>query len=64
MNPAHPYAAIFLLAGNWFFNDLYSNYDKDDEYILIGINNSYRRNIDYLPTNRCETERGGAMLPS
>ena len=54
-----PHAAIFILDGNWFFSDLFLSYDEDDDYILIGINNSYRRDIDYLPVNTCETEGGG-----
>ena len=54
-----PCAAFFLLDGNWFFNGFYSDYDQDDDFILIGINNSDRRNIDYLPPNMCESEQGG-----
>jgi hypothetical protein len=54
-----PSPAVFLLDGNYFFDDFYSSYDEDDDIILIGINNSNRRNTDYLPTNSCETERGG-----
>lgn len=54
-----PYAAIFLLDGDSFFTNFYNSYDEDDDFILIGINNSHRRNIDYLPNNTCEEERGG-----
>ena len=54
-----PYLAIFLLDGEYFFDDAFNGYDENDRYILIGIKNSYRRNIDYLPTNTCEIERGG-----
>lgn len=54
-----PHVAIFLLDGNWLFNGFYSSYDKDDDHILIGINNSHRRNTDYLPVNTCNTEGGG-----
>ena len=54
-----PHAAIFLLDGDNFFNDFYESYDEDDDIILIGINNTHRRNIDYLPANTCETEGGG-----
>lgn len=54
-----PHAAIFLLDGNWFFNDLYESYDEDDDFILIGINNTHRRDIDYLPFNTCGIEGGG-----
>jgi predicted alpha/beta superfamily hydrolase len=54
-----PHAALFLLDGDNFFNDFYESYDEDDDIILIGINNTHRRNIDYLPVNTCETEGGG-----
>jgi hypothetical protein len=56
-----PHQAIFLLDGSWFFGGFYNSYDEDDDHILIGINNSYRRNIDYLPNNTCESERGGRV---
>jgi hypothetical protein len=53
-----PYAAIFLLDGDCFFNGFYSSYDEDDDFILIGINNSDRRYIDYLPPVNCDIEVG------
>lgn len=55
-----PHPAIFLLDGDWFFNDFFSGLDENDDFILIGINNSDRRNIDYLPPNNCEAESGGS----
>jgi predicted alpha/beta superfamily hydrolase len=55
-----PQPAIFLLDGNYYFDDLYDSYDEDDDFLLIGINNSDRRHIDYLPANTCEEENGGA----
>ena len=55
--PPHP--VIFLLDGNYYFNNLYDSYDEDDDYLLIGVNNSERRHIDYLPpTNTCEKDSG------
>lgn len=54
-----PHAAIFLLDGDNFFNEFYESYDEDDDIILIGINNTHRRNTDYLPVNTCEIEGGG-----
>ncbi len=54
-----PHVAIFLLDGNWLFNGFYSSYDKEDDHILIGINNSHRRDTDYLPVNTCNTAGGG-----
>jgi hypothetical protein len=54
-----PHPAIFLLDGNYYFNNLYDGYDEDDDYLLIGINNSDRRHIDYLPaSNTCEKDSG------
>jgi predicted alpha/beta superfamily hydrolase len=57
-----PHAAIFLLDGNYYFNNFYDSYDEDDDFLFIGINNSDRRNIDYLPNNQCEEESGGRDL--
>ena len=54
-----PHPVIFLLDGNWFFEDFYNSYDEDDDFLLVGINNVDRRHIDYLPANTCE-EDGGA----
>jgi enterochelin esterase-like enzyme len=55
------YPAIFLLDGDGFFPPFYAGLDPDDRFILIGINNTHRRNIDYLPANNtCEAERGGS----
>ena len=57
-----PHAAIFLLDGDNFFSEFYESYDEDDDIILIGINNTHRRNIDYLPVNTCETHSGPVCL--
>jgi len=54
-----PHTAIFLLDGEIFFNDFYQSYDEDDNHILIGINNSYRRDTDYMPINTCWENGGG-----
>ena len=54
-----PHAAIFLLDGDWFFDDFYDSYDEDDDFILIGINNTDRRNTDYMPQNTCDSGGGG-----
>lgn len=55
-----PRPAIFLLDGDYYFSGLYDSYDENDDFLLIGINNSDRRHIDYLPDNQCEQENGGA----
>lgn len=54
-----PHAAIFILDGDYYFDEFYESYDEDDDFLVIGINNSDRRNIDYLPDNQCEVEKGG-----
>jgi hypothetical protein len=57
-----PYPAIFLLDGEWYFDwvrDSTYDGDGDDDVMIIGINNSDRRNTDYMPVNDCDRDGGG-----
>ncbi len=64
-----PYPSIFLLdadadpTGVTFFDSLFGpKYDLPEDYILIGINNTDRRNWDYLPVNTCVTGGGNVAF--
>jgi len=42
-----------------FFDRLYSKPEKYGDFIIIGINNSDRREIDYIEAGTCEDAGGG-----
>ncbi len=55
-----PYPAIFALDGAYYlemFRDMF--YENDSKIIIVGVLNSDRRNIDYMPVNQCNSGGGG-----
>jgi predicted alpha/beta superfamily hydrolase len=54
------YPAIFVLDGDYYFDWFREGFfDDGEELILVGINNSNRRNADYMPENDCDSDGGG-----
>ena len=54
-----PYPAIFALDGAYYldmFRDMF--YENDSNIIIVGVLNSDRRNIDYMPLNHCNSGGG------
>ena len=55
-----PYPAVFALDGAYYlemFRDMF--YENDSNIIIVAVLNSDRRNIDYMPLNRCNSGGGG-----
>ena len=55
-----PYPAVFTLDGAYYLQTFREGfYGNDSDIIIVAILNSYRRNIDYMPLNECNSGGGG-----